>query len=201
VLRALPSLRPPVGRGEARKVDKLATVRFGSARYSVPKELVGRTVEVLVVGDEIQVQHRGELVAVHPVVAPGECSIVDDHYGGPRRAPARAVRPRSGPERAFLGLGPAAESFLRAAAAAGTSKLGTELAHICALEAAWGREALVAAIERAGAFRRFRAADVRSILEAGPGVPTLVDEGEALVVDLPSVPVRSLEDYRLDGLG
>jgi hypothetical protein len=134
-------------------------------------------------------------------VAPGECSIIDDHYGGPRRRPARAVRPRSGAERAFLGLGPAAESFLRAAAAAGTSKLGTELAHICALEAAWGREALVAAIERAAAFRRFRAADVRSILEAGPGLPTLVDEGEALVVDLPAVPVRSLEDYRLDGLG
>jgi transposase len=201
VLRPLPSLRPPVSRGEARRVDKLATVRFGSARYSVPKELVGRSVEVVVADDEIHVHHRNDLVAVHPVVAPGECSIIDDHYGGPRRTPARAVRPRSGAERAFLGLGPAAESFLRAAAAAGTSKLGTELAHICALEAAWGREALVAAIERAATFRRFRAADVRSILEAGPGVPTLVEEGEALVVDLPAVPVRSLEDYRLDGLG
>jgi hypothetical protein len=31
VLRPLPSLRPPLARGEARKVDKLATVRFGSA--------------------------------------------------------------------------------------------------------------------------------------------------------------------------
>lgn len=134
-------------------------------------------------------------------MAPGECSIVDEHYGGPRRAPARAVRPRSGAERAFLALGSAAEAFLRAAAAAGTSKLGSELAQITALEAAWGREALVAALERAAAFRRFRAADVRSILEAGPGVPTVVEEGEALVVDLPAVPVRSLEDYRLQGLG
>lgn len=201
VLRPLPSLRPILQRGEARKVDKLATVRFGSARYSVPKELVGRSVEVVVAGEQIHVHHRDELVAVHPVVAPGECSIVDDHYGGPRRAPARGVRPRSGTERAFLSLGPAAESFLRSAAAAGTSKLGTELALICALEAAWGREALVAAIERAAQFRRFRAADVRSILEAGPGVPTVVEEGEALVVDLPAVPVRSLGDYRLDGLG
>jgi len=201
VLRPLPSLRPILQRAEARKVDKLATVRFGSARYSVPKELVGRSVEVVVAGDEIHVHHRDELVAAHPVVAPGECSIVDDHYGGPRRAPARAVRPRSGTERAFLSLGPAAESFLRSAAAAGTSKLGTELALITALEAAWGREALVAALERAAQFRRFRAADVRSILEAGPGVPTVAEEGEALVVDLPAVPVRSLEDYRLDGLG
>ena len=201
VLRPLPSLRPPLRRGEARKVDKLATVRFGSARYSVPKELVGRSVEVVVGDGEVLVHHGDALVAVHPVVAPGECSIIDDHYGGPRRVPARAVRPRSGAERAFLALGPAAEAFLRAAAAAGTSKLGTELALICALEAAWGGDALVAALERAAAFRRFRAADVRSILEAGPGVADVVDEGEALVVDLPAVPVRSLEDYRLEGLG
>lgn len=72
---------------------------------------------------------------------------------------------------------------------------------ISALEAAWGREALVAALERATQFRRFRASDVRSILEAGPGVPNVVGEGEALVLDLPAVPVRSLEDYRREGLG
>ena len=46
VLRPLPSLRPPLRRGEMRKVDKLCTVRFGSARYSVPKELVAKAVEV-----------------------------------------------------------------------------------------------------------------------------------------------------------
>jgi hypothetical protein len=201
VLRPLPSLRASLARGEARKVDKLSTVRFGSARYSVPTELVGRSVEVISTEGEIHIHHGGELVAAHQLVAPGECSIDDDHYGGPRRAPTRGVRPRSGAERAFLALGPAAEAFLRAAAAAGTSKLGSELALITALEAAWGREALVAAVERAGAFRRFRAADVRSILEAGPGVATVVAEGEALVLDLPAVPVRSLDDYRIQGLG
>ena len=111
------------------------------------------------------------------------------------------MRPRSGAERAFLALGPAAESFLRAAAAAGTTKLGTEIALITGLEAAWGRKPLVAAIERAAQFRRFRAADVRSILEAGPGVASVVEEGEALVLDLPAVPVRSLEDYRIEGQG
>ncbi len=199
VLRPLPSLRSPLGRGEARKVDKLATVRFGSARYSVPKELVGRSVEVLSAEGEIHIHDHGEVVATHPLVGPGECSIVDEHYGGPRRSPARAVRPKSGAERAFLALGPAAEAFLRAAAAAGTNKLGTELALITGLEAAWGREALVVALERAAKFRRFRAGDVRSILTAGPGVATVVEEGEALVVDLPAVPVRSLEDYRHEG--
>ena len=201
VLRRLPSLRSPLQRGEARKVDKLSTVRFGSARYSVPKELVGRAVGVLSVDGEIHIHHGGELVALHPLVAPGECSITDEHYGGPRRAPTRGVRPRSGAERAFLALGPAAEAFLRAAAAAGTNKLGTEVALIAALEAAWGRDALVGALERATQFRRFRAGDVRSILEAGPGVATIVDEGEALVLDLPAVPVRALEDYRFEGLG
>ena len=201
VLRPLPSLRPALGGGEPRKVDKLCTVRSGSARYSVPKELVGRSVEVVVADGEIHIHHRQELVASHPLVAPGECSIVDDHYGGPRRAPTRGVRPRSGAERAFLALGPAAETFLRAAAAAGTTKLGSELSLITALEAAWGRDALVAALARAVQFRRFRAADVRSILEAGTGVATIVDEGQALVLDLPAVPTRSLDDYRLQGLG
>jgi hypothetical protein len=148
----------------------------------------------------VVVEHRGELVARHPLVAPGEVSIIDEHYGGPRRGPARAVRARSGSERAFLALGPTAEAFLRDAAAAGTNKLGTELALIVSLEAAWGRQALIAALERAVAFRRFKAADVRSILEAGAGVLTVAEEGAALALDLPLVPTRSLDAYRLEDL-
>jgi transposase len=201
VLRALPSLRPPLRRGELRKVDKLSTVRIGSARYSVPRELIGRQVEVIATGSEVLIEHGGKVVACHQLIAPGEVSIIDEHYGGPRRGPARAVRARSGSERAFLALGPAAERFLRDAAAAGVTKLGTELGLIVALEAAWGRDPLVAALERAVAFRRFKAADVRSILEAGPGVPTVVGAGEDLGLDLPEVPVRSLDTYRLEALG
>ena len=91
--------------------------------------------------------------------------------------------------------------FLRDAAAAGTNKLASELAAIVELEAAWGRDALVAAVERAHAFRRFRASDVRSILEAGVGVPTVVDEGAPLDGDLPAVATRSLDAYRLEALG
>ena len=201
LLRALPSLRPPLRRGERRRVDKLSTVRIGSARYSVPRELVGRDVFVIASGDEVVIELDGDVVARHPLVAPGEVSIVDEHYGGPRRGPSRAVRPRSGTERAFLALGPAAEAFLRQAAAAGVTKLATELSLIVSLEAAWGRDALVAALERAVAFRRFKAADVRSILEAGDGVPTVVEEGNDLAIDLPQVPVRSLDAYRLEALG
>jgi transposase len=200
VLGVLPSLRAPLRRGEWRKVDKLSTVRFGSARYSVPRELVGRRVEVIATDGHVVVEHDSRLVARHPLVAPGEVAIVDEHYGGPRRAPARAVRPKSGPEKQFLALGPVAEMFLRAAAAAGTTKLASELAAIGELEAAWGRDALIAALERAVTFRRFRASDLRSILQAGHTVPAVVDAGDALVLDLPVVPVRSLDAYRLEGL-
>ena len=49
---------------------------------------------------------------------------------------------------AFLGLGAAAEAFLRAAAAAGTLRLEWELGQIVELEVAWGRDGLVRALER-----------------------------------------------------
>lgn len=196
-LRPLPSLRPPLRQGETRKVDRLCTVRFGSARYSVPAALVGKSVEVAAIDGEIVIRHQNTEVARHLAVAPGEASILDEHYGGARPRPARAVRPRSVSERAFLALGPAAEAFLRAAAAAGTARLGSELALIASLEAAFGRERLVAAIERATAFHRFRSADVRSILAAGEGVMTATAPGAPLQLVLPAVPTRPLAAYAL----
>lgn len=201
LFRPLPSLRPPLRRGVTRRVDKLCCVRIGSARYSVPRELVGRDVTVIAAEGEVIIERDDEMVARHRLVAPGEVSLVDEHYGGPRRGPTRAVRPRSGTERAFLELGPVAEAFVRNAAAAGTTKLATELGAIVALEAAWGRDALVAALGRAVEFRRFKSSDVRSILEAGAGVATIVDEGDRLDLGLPDVPTRSLDAYRLEALG
>ncbi len=44
LLHRLPSLRPQIGKVTTRKVDKLSCVRFGSARYSAPVSLIGRTV-------------------------------------------------------------------------------------------------------------------------------------------------------------
>ncbi len=80
------------------------------------------------------------------------------------------------------------------------TKLGAELDALVGLERAHGRDALVAALERAVAFGRWRAADVRSILEAGAGVARPTRPGEALVVELPVVPVRPLADYAPGGL-
>jgi transposase len=199
-LRALPSLRPPLRQGELRKVDRLGCVRFGSARYSVPQALVGAQVELLALAGEVVIVHDGGEVARHPLVAPGEVSIRDEHSGGPARPPARAVRPRSAAERAFLALGPLAEQYLRAAAAAGTQRLASELAAIVALEPAYGRETLLAALERALCFRRFRAADVRAILEAGQSLPRPWPAGGPLALELPQVERRPLAAYALEGL-
>jgi len=194
LLGALPSARPATGPLETRTVDKLRTVRFRSARYSVPGSVIGKRVELRVVGPALVIAHGGSEIARHRLVGPGELALDDAHYGGPARRPTRALRPRTSAEMAFLGLGPVAEAFLRAAAAAGTTKLPTELGAIVELERAHGREALVAALERALAHRRFGAADIGAILAAGPGVSQPRAAGADLA-GLPAVPVRPLAAY------
>lgn len=198
LLRPLPSLRPRIAPTTARKVDRLRTVRYGSARYSVPGTWIGRRVELAVLGGELVITHRGAEIARHRLVGPGELSLDDAHYGRKAQPPVRAVRPRTPAEIAFCGLGPVAVAFLRAAAAGGTARLATEIAEIVDLERAHGREALTAALERALAFRRLRAADVRSILAAGAGRPSIREAGEHLAIELPAVPVRPLAAYALE---
>jgi transposase len=198
VLRPLPSLRPTMRLGVARKVDKLSTVRIGSARYSVPHTLRSQVVDVTTVDDRIQVWHQGGLVAEHRLVPPGSSSILDEHYDKPSRAPARAVRPRTKVEQQFLGLGEEAVTFLRAAAAVGTSRLPAHLSAITALHHAYGTDALKAALRRAVAFRRFTAEDVRAILAAGPTAPIPTPPAAPLTTTLPSVPTRPLHAYHTD---
>jgi transposase len=202
LLAPLPSLRLRLGKIVTRKVDRLSCVRFGSARYSVPTRLIGRTVELRSGDGRLLVVEAGtgEIVADHALVAPGEASVRDEHYGGPRPAPRRAVRPKTVAEKAFCALGPVAEAFITGAAAAGHTRLGPELADLAALEAAHGRDALLAALERAVAFGRWRAADVRSILAAGAGTPQPRPAGDVLALELPVVPTRALSDYAVGGL-
>jgi hypothetical protein len=40
-------------------VDRLRTVRYGSARYSVPGTFIGRRVELAVLEGELVITHRG----------------------------------------------------------------------------------------------------------------------------------------------
>jgi len=198
LLAALPSLRPRIGRVTVRKVDRLSCVRIGSARYSVPVALIGQAVEIVAHDGRVKVLDGDEIVADYAVVAPGEASVIDDHYGGARPdRPRRAVRPVTDAEKAFCALGAPAEAFLRGAAAAAVTRLGAELAELAGLEAAHGRPALIAALERAVAFGRWRAGDVRSILAAGTGTPRPTGPGEALLIPLPIVPTRPLADYAI----
>jgi transposase len=195
----LPSLRAQIGKVVARKVDRLSCVRFGSARYSVPTIHVGTTVELRVRDGVITIVQDTEVIAEHLVVAPGETSINDDHYGGPRPTPQRIVRPKSTDERTFCSLGPVADAFIKGAAAQGMTGLARDLETLAQLESIHGRGSVVAALERAVAFGRFRAADVVSILSSGQGLPRPTRKGDALIVDLPSVPTRPLSDYAMGG--
>jgi len=108
------------------------------------------------------------------------------------------VRPKT-----LVALGPVAAAFLTVeqrfcgAAAAGNTRLGSELGELLALDAAHGRDALLAALARASAFGRWHAEDVRSILATGAGAPQPHPAGDALVLELPTVATRSLADYAL----
>jgi transposase len=197
VMGTLPSLRASIGKLVVRKVDRLSCVRFGSARYSVPTVHIGRQVELVAQDGRVIIIFLGEIIATHDLVSPGETSVLDEHYGGPRPIPTRAVRPKTTAEKAFCALGPAAESFIKGAAARGITSLKGDLDELAQMEAAHGRGVLLAALERASAFGRFRAHDVRSIIAAGTGVPRPAAPGEALIVELPLVPTRSLADYAI----
>ena len=200
VLAPLPSLRLEIGAPSVtRKVDRLSCVRYGSARYSVPTRLIGTRVGIVIDHGALVVVEpaTGAIVAEHELVAPGETSILDEHYDGPRPAPSRGPRPKTTVEHRFCALDEEAEAFLVGAAAIGNTRLGAELEILLALGAAHGEQALIAALRRAVAFKRFRAADVRSILAAGTATPQPRPAGDALVLDLPTAPTRSLDAYKI----
>jgi transposase len=199
LLGPLPSLRAATGRVVSRKVDALSCVRFASARYSVPTPLIGTQVGLRTEDGRLLIitTTAGDVVAQHTLVAPGGASVRDEHYGGPRPAPRRAVRPRTTAEKEFCALGPVAEAFITGAAAAGATRLPAELAELNTLRAAHGPGEFLAALDRAVAFGRWRATDVRSILAAGASAPRPRPAGDALDLDLPAVPVRPLADYAI----
>ena len=200
VLAALPSLRAQVGPPPVtRKVDRLSCIRYASARYSVPNRLIGATVTLLQDGGTLLIAEpaSGEVVAEHALAAPGEVVLNDDHYGGPRTPLSRAPRPKTAAEKQFCDLGEPAEQFLVGAAAIGNTRLAGELDDILGLITSHGHEQVLTALTRAVAFRRFKAADVRSILDAGAGTPNPRPAGTALLGHLPTAPTRSLDAYKL----
>jgi transposase len=199
LFRALPAVgRPAVASGEQRKVDTLATVRFCSARYSVPHRLVGQIVHVTATDRCVVIIHAGVPVAEHDLLAPGEASIVDEHYPTAPPTGVRALRPRTPAEHAFLALGAEAEEYLRAAAAAGTARLHERLDEALGLARTRGEDQTRAALARATRFERFAFGDLASIADTlGAAPPLSVADAEPLSLEgLPKVAVRSLDDYR-----
>lgn len=93
-------------------------------------------------------------------------------------------------------MGEPAEEFITAGAAAGMTLLPKHIDRIVSeLIPAHGEEAVAKALQRAVRFGRFRADDIASILAIGP-IPDAVEPGEQVVVDLPSVEVRSFDAYQ-----
>lgn len=117
-LHPVPEIAHTLAFGEARTVDQRdSTIRFGSARYSVPHTLMGEKVWVRASGDELVIvdtSPRGAReVARHKLTTPGNPSIVDDHYPERTTEPLHPrPRPQTDDERAFLSIGDGAHQWL-----------------------------------------------------------------------------------------
>jgi len=169
-LHPVPAEAHTIAFGVTRLVDDDATLRFGSARYSVPHTLVGERVWVRVAGDELVVTHGrsdgAREVARHALTTPGNPRIDPAHYpertSDPLRPRPRAQTPE---ERAFLELGPGAERWLILAAAAGAERIRSKMARASQLALLVGAESVERALALAAAAGRFGDGDLESILD------------------------------------
>ena len=170
-LHRLPGEPFTVAFGLTRKVSGTSLITYGRAQYSVPHTLCGESVWVRTDGDELVVTAvRGDglrEVARHRCAAPGARVVNERHY--PKTPPGplgRRPRPRSDQEREFLQIGPCAERWLIAAAAAGTPRLKAKLDEIIALARLQGREDVDLALGAAASCERFGFGDVAAIVDA-----------------------------------
>lgn len=176
--------------GHTRTVDRDATIRYGSARYSVPHTLVGERVWVRVSGDELVIvdaSPRGAReVARHALTTPGNPRIEPAHY------PERTIdplhprpRPQTEDERAFVAIGEGAHQWLVEAAATGAQRIRTKMARATELAALVGRDTVDRALGLAAASARFDFGDLESIADhlvrqEGPDQQLLPDMSQSL---------------------
>jgi hypothetical protein len=178
-LHKLPALPHTICFGQTRRVSWQSTISVGGAIYSVPSSLVDERVWARADGSELVVVHADgpegpREVARHQLTTPGRPSIRDEHYP-PRPAGALERRPRarSVDEQAFLAIGPGAEKWLIAAAAAGTTKLRRKLAEATALAKLHGPESVDEALTVAAAAGRFGDGDLAAILAHHQGAQVI----------------------------
>ncbi|MDQ2894219.1 MAG: IS21 family transposase [Actinomycetota bacterium] len=169
-LHRVPARSHTVVFGETRKVSWQSTVSVGGAVYSVPHQLVDQRVWVRAAGDELIVVGTDgpagpREVARHELTTPGQPRIEDAHYP-PRPAGALERRPkaRGEDERAFLQIGPAAEVWLRKAAAEGVVRVRRKMAEAVDLGKIHGNEAVNHALEGCAKAGRFADGDLARIL-------------------------------------
>ena len=157
-----------------------------------PDPPLGANVEVIVIDGRVRSRSStatGEIVADHPLVAPGEAA----RRRPLRRRPARQAGPHGAARhrrrrRRSAPSGRSPRRSCRAPPRPGSPDWPSSSTSSPASNAAHGPEPLVAALERAVTFGRWRADDVRSILAAGTGAaPDPTAPGEALVIPLPIV--------------
>ncbi len=156
--------------GLTRVVDDESTIRYGSARYSVPHQLVTERVWVRVDDEELVVTHVGPAgareVARHRLTTPGNPRIDPAHY--PERT-SDPLHPRpkaaSPDEKAFLELGDGAERWLILAAASGAERIRTKIRRATELAALVGMASVDRALGLAAEAGRFADGDLESILD------------------------------------
>jgi transposase len=169
-LHPVPDEPYTVAFGVTRVVDDEATIRYGSARYSVPHQLVGDRVWVRVAGDELVVTHAGLVgaceVARHRLTTPGVPRIDPAHYpertSDPLHPRPRAQTPE---EIAFLDLGDGAERWLILAAASGAERIRTKIRRATELATLVGPGQVERALGLAAEAGRFADGDLESILD------------------------------------
>jgi transposase len=169
-LHPVPKTAHTLAFGHDRTVDRDATIRFGSARYSVSHTLVGEKVWARVSGDELVVVDAAPTgareVARHKLTTPGNPRISDEHYPKRTTDPLNPrPRPQTAQERAFIAIGSGAQQWLIEAAASGTQRVRSKMIEATELAALVGADVVDRALGLAAASGRFATGDLSSIVD------------------------------------
>lgn len=169
-LHALPAVAHTVCFGETRRVSWQSTISVGGALYSVPSTLVDERVWARNDGTELVVVYADDAagpreIARHQLTTPGRPSIDQAHYP-PRPAGAIERKPRAhtADEASFLKIGPGAEAWLIAAAAAGATRVRRKVCEAVDLAKLHGPGPVDEALRAAADAGRFGDGDLAAIL-------------------------------------
>lgn len=191
-LHKVPREPYPLCDGEARQVNKkMPVVVFDKSQYSVPHELMGKTVYVRHnrIQDRVVITYRDSegmvtTVANHKHAEPGNIVLEDAHF--PSHQPSgpltRVPRASNRVEQQFLEIGPGAACFVKAAADNGVTHLSDKLARIVGLVPVYGTQRLNTALGLCAKASRFTIEDVTSIIQRASTSKTftIVADGDSL---------------------